>query len=168
MAVSQPGFGSGRGGGAQCVANHTRPDAAISAANPTSARGQRRFPSPGSPRRPGHPLPWGARRPPFSFSPLPELPEGPEGAGGEGGRRCHNRTARACVALQALEIGPNLGCILAAQIAILFECLGDDAFQLRRKVWIETDGRAAGWVRIWVMMTPVVDPSNACRPVAIS
>ena len=45
------------------------------------------------------------------------------------------------VALQALQVGANVGGVLVAQVAIFLQRLVDDVFQLRWKVGIQSDWR---------------------------
>ena len=62
-------------------------------------------------------------------------------------RRCHFAvrdaalTAPIPIALQPLEIGPDLGCVLVPKVAILLETFLDDPFQLDRHVGIEAHRR---------------------------
>src|SRR5271169_4281752 len=52
-------------------------------------------------------------------------------------RRGNRASARVGVALQALEVGPHLGGNLVPQIAIFFERLIDDVFELGWEVRIQ-------------------------------
>src|SRR5215472_16740946 len=49
--------------------------------------------------------------------------------------------ARSCVALQALQISPDVAGMLIAQVTVLLETLEDDLFQLGRNFWIDLAGR---------------------------
>ena len=50
---------------------------------------------------------------------------------------CDAYSAGGGVALQAFEIGADLGGALIADFAIAFECLADDAAEFQREVGIE-------------------------------
>ena len=55
------------------------------------------------------------------------------------------------VALQALQIGAHVGGVLVAQVAIFFERLVDDVFELARQIGIQTHrselARGSEWLR---------------------
>src|SRR4029077_10586207 len=57
------------------------------------------------------------------------------------GGRTDAGSGRIRVALQSLEIGPQLRGSLAAQLAVLFQSLVEQGLQLRRQPWVQLDWR---------------------------
>jgi hypothetical protein len=51
------------------------------------------------------------------------------------------RTARTGVALEALEVGADVGGVLVAEVAIFLEAFADDFFELEREFGIEAERR---------------------------
>ena len=83
--------------------------------------------------------------------------------------RVHRRASGFGLALQPLQIGPDLGRRLIARLAILLERLGDDPIELRRQIGVQlATAAAASWSGSLRRSRPSVGPANAWRPVAIS
>src|SRR6202023_4425983 len=55
-------------------------------------------------------------------------------------RALDGRSSRIGIALEPLQIGAQVGRVLVAQVAIFFQSLVDDSFQLGWKVGVEPDG----------------------------
>ena len=77
--------------------------------------------------------------------------------------------ARFSIALQALQIGAHVGCVLVAKIAVLLQRFENDALQ----VWpadrgLRRTGGGGTQLRMDSKMTPELSPRKGMAPVAIS
>jgi len=91
------------------------------------------------------------------------------------GRNCWLRAGavRDCasavgVALQALQVGTNVGGVLVAQVTVFLERLVDRVFEFRRQVGIQRIGETGTRSRIAWKIRAEVSPRKGSWPVAIS
>src|SRR5207302_5482356 len=76
--------------------------------------------------------------------------------------------SRLRVPLQPQQIGPHLQGALITQVAVFLQSLGDDVFQLWRKVRVQADCGIGSRSRLSWKMTPELSPRKGNAPVAIS